>query len=202
MDKISNSTEQHHLWLDNIRKKTWARAKSPADEVPSFDALLYHWKRCVWVLHMWKQSLNNTVNLLPMTSYGWEMKDGHLAVKWESPENIENVESHVKYYLKGCGCKKSQCGTKRCGCKNQDPPRTCGPGCTCSPEFCRNQGTSQEEGQSSTIPNVSLDQEFLDASDDSDDNDENDMHTQQLLEEVDQIMKDVFGELSDSEILL
>ena len=49
---------------------------------------------------------------------------------------------------------------------------------------------------------VSLDQEFLDASDDSDDNDENDMHTQQLLEEVDQIMKDVFGELSDSEILL
>ena len=41
-----------------------------------------------------------------------------------------------------------------------------------------------------------------DASDDSDDNDENDMHTQQLLEEVDQIMKDVFGELSDSEILL
>lgn len=151
---------------------------------------------------MWKQSLNNTVNLLPMTSYGWEMKDGHLAVKWESPENIENVESHVKYYLKGCGCKKSQCGTKRCGCKNQDPLRTCGPGCTCSPEFCRNQGMSQEEGQSSTIPTVSLDQEFLDASDDSDDNDENDMHTQQLLEEVDQIMKDVFGELSDSEILL
>ena len=42
----------------------------------------------------------------------------------------------------------------------------------------------------------------MDASDDSDDNDENDMHTQQLLEEVDQIMKDVFGELSDSEILL
>ena len=84
------------------------------------DALLYHWKRCVWVLHMWKQSLNSTVNLLPMTSYGWEMKDGHLAVKWESPENIENVESHVKYYLKGCGYKKSQCGTKRCGCKNQD----------------------------------------------------------------------------------
>ena len=198
LDEISNSTEQHHLWLDDICKKTWARAKSPADEVPSFDALLYHWKRCVWVLHMWKQSLNNTVNLLPMTSYGWEMKDGHLAVKWESPENIENVESHVKYYLKGCGCKKSQCGTKWCGCKNQDPPHTCGPGCTCSPEFCRNQGTSQEEGQSSTIPNVSLDQEFLDA---SDDNDENDMHTQQLLE-VDQIMKDVFGELSDSEILL
>lgn len=152
---------------------------------------------------MWKQSLNNTVNLLPMTSYGWEMKDGHLAVKWESPENIENVESHVKYYLKGCGCKKSQCGTKRCGCKNQDPPRTCGPGCTCSPEFCRNQGTSQEEGQSSTISNVaSPDQEFLDASDDSNDNNENDMHTQQLLEDVDQIMRDVFGELSDSEILL
>ena len=96
---------------------------------------------------------------------------------------------------------KNQCGTKQCGCKNQDPPRTCGPGCTCSPEFCRNQGTSQEEGQSLTISNVSLDQEFLDASDDSDDNDENDMHTQQLLE-VDQIMKDVFGELSDSEILL
>ena len=98
---------------------------------------------------------------------------------------------------------KNHCGTKRCGCKNQDPPRTCGPGCTCSPEFCRNQGTSQEEGQSSTILNfVSPDQEFLDASDDSDDNDENDMHTQQLLEEVDQIMRDVFGELSDSEILL
>ena len=97
----------------------------------------------------------------------------------------------------------AQCGTKGCGCKNQDLPRTCGPGCTCSPEFCRNQGTSQEEGQSSTIPNVvSLDQEFLDTSDDSDDNNENDMHTQQLLEEVDQKMKDVFGELSDSEILL
>ena len=47
-----------------------------------------------------------------------------------------SVDRHVKYYLKGCGCKTSNCAIKRCGCKKQDPPRTCGPGCTCSPEFC------------------------------------------------------------------
>ena len=41
-----------------------------------------------------------------MTSYGREIKDDHLAVKWESEENIENIESHVKYYLKGLWVQK------------------------------------------------------------------------------------------------
>ena len=77
------------------------------------------------------------------------------------------------------GAKNHSVAPSSAGVKSMNPPCTCGPGCTCSSEFCRNQGTSQEEGQSSTIPNVvSLDQEFLDASVDSDDNDENDMHTQ------------------------
>ena len=51
----------------------------------------------------------------------------------------------AKYYLKGCGCKTSNCATKRCGCKKQDPPWTCDPGCTCSPEFCRNRQEAQTQ---------------------------------------------------------
>ena len=50
---------------------------------------------------MWKQSLNNTVNFLPITSYHWEMKDDNHAVKWGSQEGMQNVEFHVKHYLKG-----------------------------------------------------------------------------------------------------
>ena len=81
-----------------------------------------------------------------MENYGWQMlNEGNLGIKWESLQNIGSADRHVKYYLKGCGCKTSNCATKQCGCKKQDPPRTCGPGCTCSPEFCRNQQEAQTQ---------------------------------------------------------
>jgi len=69
--KPGNSPLQNHLeWLDAIRMKIWGKTASLAKELPSGDALQFHWKRSVWVLDMWRQSLQNVVKLLPMNKFG------------------------------------------------------------------------------------------------------------------------------------
>jgi len=62
--KPGNSPLQNHLeWLDAIRMKIWGKTASLAKELPSGDALQFHWKRSVWVLDMWRQSLQNVAPL-------------------------------------------------------------------------------------------------------------------------------------------
>jgi len=75
------TSKQHHLhWLDEVRSTCWVRAGLPADEVPSNDVLILHWRRSVWVIHMWHQCLQNRVELLPITQYGWAMDGGTLNI--------------------------------------------------------------------------------------------------------------------------
>jgi len=93
-------SKQHHLcWLDEVRSTCWVRAGLPADEVPSNDVLILHWRRSVWVIHMWHQCLQNRVELLPITHYGTGMK--------------------MLCSSKRCGCvhKGQECGPacKQCG---------------------------------------------------------------------------------------
>ena len=50
--KFEDTDEQ--AWAVNKASLSVAskRSVNHRNEVPSYDALLYHWKRCVWVLHM------------------------------------------------------------------------------------------------------------------------------------------------------
>ena len=71
-------------WLDEIRRKIWPRAKSQAHELPSADAFCLHWRRCVWINHMWSQALQNTIQFLPMDNYGWRINSDILEIVWDS----------------------------------------------------------------------------------------------------------------------
>ena len=40
------------------------------ERIASDEALMLHWKRTCWILHMWSQSGSSAMMLLPMTGYG------------------------------------------------------------------------------------------------------------------------------------
>ena len=152
---------------------------------------------------MWSQAIQNTVQLLPMDHYGWIMNGNRLEMIWDTEDNIKKVDDQINYYLKGCGCQKSNCSGV-CGCKKKG--HHCGPGCACSPQSCKNQPACTSELTSTpTIQNS--DESSSSVSDDSGDkgsvyNDKEVLYVEELDKEVDEIMVDIFGELEDCNILL
>ena len=48
---------------------------------------------------------HNDMQLLPITSYGWNLKDEVLTIDWDSAENISAVKERVMLLTKGCKCK-------------------------------------------------------------------------------------------------
>jgi len=46
-------------------------------------------------MHMWHQYLQNRVELLPITHYGWAMDAGTLKIVWDSQKNIEEVKKRI-----------------------------------------------------------------------------------------------------------
>jgi len=47
------TSKQHHLrWLDEVCSTCWVCAGSPADEMPSNDALMLHWRRSLGDAHV------------------------------------------------------------------------------------------------------------------------------------------------------
>ena len=119
-DPSLDPVKQHTAWLDNIRSTCWRYAGSPADEVPSSDALYPHWKQSVWVINTWHQALRKTLELLPITDYGWEHSNEGLKNIWDCTNNINKVEQRLDFYTKGCKCSKGdtlcnpQKGFKNC----------------------------------------------------------------------------------------
>ena len=105
-DPSLDPVKQHTAWLDNIRSTCWVYAGSPADEVPSSDALYPHWKQSVWVINTWHQALRKTPELLPITDYGWEHSNEGLKNIWDCTNNINKVEQRLDFYTKGCKCSK------------------------------------------------------------------------------------------------
>jgi len=55
--------ETHTKWLDVIRNGVWLRADSEANNVPTVEALAFHWHRCLWVLGLWNSSTENEIQL-------------------------------------------------------------------------------------------------------------------------------------------
>ena len=96
--------------------------------IASDEALLLHWKRTCWILHMWNQSGSSAMTLLPMTSYGWCMREGVLTVEWDTESNIRAIKHRVDLLTKGYKCTTS-CSTNRCGCRKKG--NKCSLGCEC-----------------------------------------------------------------------
>ena len=115
----------HKLWIGNIRVIIGDRCHFENEMLPSLDALYRHWKRTCWVLDMWSQANKNSVQLLPLSGYGWKIHNNSLTIDWDSPANVAAVDARVTGLLKGCKC-KAGC---RCSCRNKG--KECSIGCDC-----------------------------------------------------------------------
>ena len=72
------------------------------DIIPSNEALYFHWKRSYWVLYMWRQADKDSMVLLPITEYGWTLRDNKLTLFWGMPQNIQAIHDRVNLLLKVC----------------------------------------------------------------------------------------------------
>lgn len=52
IDHNLTSKQWHSRWLDDIRQTIWYRTKFENEMIASDEALMLHWKRTCWVLHM------------------------------------------------------------------------------------------------------------------------------------------------------
>ena len=121
--------------------------------IPSDEALLFHWKRACWVLHMWKQADQNTMTLEPITQYGWSINEGELTVVWDSDRNISAVRQRVSSLLRGCKC-TTGCNAL-CGCRRKK--MRCSVGCQCI--NCSNIEEVTKQRQIEEIAEIALEEE-------------------------------------------
>ena len=119
---------QHKNWLDDIRQNIWDRITFETEMIPSIEALWRHWKRCCWVLDMWRQADSNAMHLADLASWGWKVENELLSIDWDSDDNQSLVRERVQLLTKGCKC-KSGCATGRCGCRRKG--KHCAEGCSC-----------------------------------------------------------------------
>lgn len=144
-----SADDNHNQWLSSIRNTARQRVDTDLKTMPSTEALLLHWKRCEWVLKMWKCATSNQVDLpgMQLTTetytyyiifsvtdlihYGWNRDDDILGIHWEVQANIELTKASLDFVLSGCKC-KTGCKTRICSCRKKE--RKCGPSCCC--QFC------------------------------------------------------------------
>ncbi len=137
-DPSSTASQQHSTWLEDIRQTIWDRVTYETDMIPSMDALWRHWKRSVWVIHMWHQAESHVMKVKSILEYGWKANDDTLAIEWDSSDNIQAIQRRVKRLTKGCKC-TTGCSNARCGCKKKN--QQCSEGCSCT--NCANLTISQ-----------------------------------------------------------
>ena len=106
----------------------WYRTKFENEMIAADDALMLHWKRSCWVVNMWKQADKQEMQLQPVTSYGWCLKEGELKVEWDTESNIGTIRARVHALTKGCKC-TTGCATNRCSCRRRG--NKCSLGCEC-----------------------------------------------------------------------
>ena len=172
----------HSAWLSFLRDRVWSKISYEVDMIPSDDALLRHWKRSCWVISVWRQSTQNHITYPPLDRNGWKVDQNVLLIEWDSDENITKVRTRVALIKKGCAC-KTGCLTGRCKCKKSNSP--CGPGCKCL--SCCNMPKGVSPGQSQVE-----EEDNVESDNDSEDGDD-------LTEEVDDVMNNVFGNDHDSD---
>ena len=179
LDSKQHAQVHHSAWLSLMREKIWLRIKYEEEMIPSYDALDRHWKRSCWVQCVWSQATSNNITYPVLDGNGWKQVDtSTLAIDWDSESNVSVIRDRVTLLQKGCGC-KTGCQTNRCKCRRDK--HDCGPGCKC-------QGCTNVPQTSQTSHELNLDQESSSESEDEFGD-----------SEVDDIMRDVFGDNRDTD---
>lgn len=156
--------EQHSSWLQEIRQTIWYRTKFENEMIASDEALLLHWQRSCWILHMWSQADRSDLELLPMTSFGWCSDEDQLTMKWDTEFNICAIRQRVDVLTKGCKC-ATGCTTNRCGCKKKGVQ--CSAGCECF--NCSNCCSHVYSASNDSIQQLAIEEEHEDFPSDVDD---------------------------------
>ena len=66
-DQEETPNQIHYKWLQAIHQVVWERADTESQTMPSTEALLLHWRRSMWVVHMWHQATSNEI-VMPGTN--------------------------------------------------------------------------------------------------------------------------------------
>ena len=141
--------QKHYEFLNIIRKGTW-KGEYEDTLLPSNAALELHWLRSCWVSRVWGSATTPTFDFPSLNSYGWDVEDGKVRIRWDNEENIKDIQANVSYLTRGCKCPKTKCSSNRCKCKKSG--QFCGPGCTC--KNCEN--TMLENDIENTIENETI----------------------------------------------
>ena len=166
----------HSAWLSFLRERVWIRIRYEEEMIPSDHALLRHWKRSCWVVSVWSQSTQNHITYPPLNGNGWklDLNSTSIQIERDSDDNISVVRIGVALLKKGCGC-KTGCPTGHCKCQKTN--HLCGPGCKCVSCCNRSKGVSPGQAHVEEDDNVESNSDFED----------------DLMDEVDDVMKNVFG---------
>ena len=139
-----STEDQHHHWLKDIRETIWFRTKFENEVVASNDALVLHWKRACWVLHLWGQADSNNMSTAIVSDYGWKINNSVLTIKWDTDDNMKRIQERISSLVKGCKC-VTGCTTNRCKCRKM--AESCSAGCECI--NCNNTSSSSRDTPSS-----------------------------------------------------
>ena len=218
------TTSDHHAkWLAMIRSTVRQRVDTESKSMPTTEALLLHWNRCMWIVAMWHSATLNSIDLPGMlghynvhtcicntviihlfcfaalTDYGWKRENGVLEIVWEVSENIAKSKSSLEFFLSGCKC-KTGCSTRICSCKKKD--RKCGPSCSC--HFCKNTINPQKEtctSETDLLVQDLLEEHSDDTYVEESDDDLEDLRNEEMDndQELQELMDYVFGPETDDE---
>ena len=129
-------------WLNQIRKFIMQTDQCGSEDfwLPSDDSLKLHFKRCCYVLQVWKQTDIGFIKYPNITDYGWAFVGEDLVFRWDSDSNFRKVEKYRKLWSSGCKCKSvtRPCNSRICRCRKSEKP--CGPACTCA-DSCQNKAS-------------------------------------------------------------
>ena len=132
-EENKTSLENHTQFINCLREALFKRCDEEHN-IPNVEALHYHWLRSCWVCKVWSQADKNLVVYPPLEDFGWSINNDKLCFVWDTPENIQKVESRIKLWTEGCSC-KTACLNLRCGCRKKK--NFCSPGCKCGSN-CQN----------------------------------------------------------------
>lgn len=57
--------------------------ESEENWVPSDDALILHWRRCCYVMQIWKQTDVTEMDYPDITDWGWTFCANELIIRWD-----------------------------------------------------------------------------------------------------------------------
>ena len=147
LSKSQNTPLENHVLLINTIREALFKRCDEEHNIPTVEALHFHWLRSCWVCKTWAQADENGIIYPEIDQYGWRIEGSNVHFVWDTNENIQKAHNRLKLWTEGCNC-KTACVTLRCGCKKSN--NFCCPGCKCGSN-CKNVAFTHDKQKSGTF---------------------------------------------------